>query len=242
MRLTEALAIALLAASVRGAPVWAGPSEEIADLAARIEYGYYAKEPRVIEAARAVLDRTEAADADTRYYTAYAAFRLAQLAAQGGGDGGKLVDTCIDKATPARDNAGAAEQWVLVAACAEVGGQARRRDQALERARALDPQNPRLALVEAWAASPRAAEANAPPHAEAAASFERAVASFDARPAAQSGPDWGEAEALTALGELKLMRGEAREARDLVERALLLAPDYRLAVELRARMQGGRAR
>jgi tetratricopeptide (TPR) repeat protein len=242
MRLTEPFAIALLAASMCGARAWAAPSEEIADLAARIEYGYYAEEPRVIEAARAVLDRAEAADADTRYYTAYAAFRLAQLAAHGGADAGKLVDTCIEKATPPRADAATAEQWVLVAACAEVGGQARRRDQALERARALDPQNPRLALVDAWAASPRAADADAALREEAVAHLEHAVAAFDARPAGQGGPDWGEAEALASLGQVALARGDAREARDLIERALLVAPDYRLAVELRARMQGARAR
>ena len=39
-------------------------------------------------------------------------------------------------------------------------------------------------------------------------------------------------------GELTLARGEARAARDLIERALLLAPDYRFAVELRARLHG----
>ncbi|HET7132053.1 MAG TPA: hypothetical protein VFJ95_07380, partial [Gammaproteobacteria bacterium] len=77
---------------------------------------------------------------------------------------------------------------------------------------------------------------------EAAVRLEHAVAAFDARPAALRGPEWGEAEALAALGELKLARGDAREARDLIERALLLAPDYRFAMELRARMQGARAR
>src|SRR5215813_4564995 len=147
MRLTERVVIlALLAGcSVRAAS--AAPSEEISDLASRIDYGYYAAEPRVIEAARAVLDRAEASDPATRYYTAYAAFRLAQLAAHGtGNDGaapGALIDTCIQKATPPRDAPAAAEQWILVAACAEVGAQSRRRDQALERARALDPENPR---------------------------------------------------------------------------------------------------
>lgn len=242
MRLTERLTVLLLVVPACGARVAAAaPSEEISDLAARIEYGYYAEEPRVIEAARAVLDRSEAHDADTRYYEAYAAFRLAQLAARGGAEPGALVGTCIEKATPPRNDPGTAEEWILVAACAEVGAQARRRDQALERARSLDPENPRLALLDAWVASPRPAQADPAQRDEAAARLEHAVAAFDARPEVGAGPDWGEAEALAALGEIALARGEARAARDLIERALIVAPDYRLAVELRARLQTARS-
>jgi hypothetical protein len=222
--------------------VYAAPSEELSDLASRIDYGYYTGELRVIEAARAVLDRSEASDQATRYYIAYAAFRMAQLTAQGGAAPGTLVGTCIDKATPARDAPATAEQWILVAACAEVGAQGRRRDQALERARSLDPENPRLALLDAWVASPRGAQADPALHDQAATRLEHAVAAFEARPAVDGGPDWGEAEALVALGEIVLERGEARAARDLIERALLIAPDYRLAVDLRARMQGARSR
>lgn len=243
MGLTERLKIlVLLGAAVFGARLAAAPSEEISDLAARIEYGYYAEEPRVIEAARAVLERSESADGDTRYYEAYAAFRLAQLAAHSGAEPGALVAVCIEKATPPRDAQTTVEGWILVAACAELGAQSRRRDQALERARALDAENPRLALLDAWAASPRPGRAEPALRDEAAARFEHAVAAFDARPAVDGGPDWGEAEALAALGEIALARGEARAARDLIERALLLAPDYRLAVELRARMQGAHPR
>jgi hypothetical protein len=51
------------------------------------------------------------------------------------------------------------------------------------------------------------------------------------------GPTWGEAETLVLLGEVHLQRGETRVARDLLERALLIAPDYRAALNLRARLQ-----
>jgi len=244
MRLTERLGIlALLAAPLCCARLaCAASSEELSDLAARIDYGYYAAEPRVIEAARAVLDRSEATDPQTRYYTAYAAFRLAQLAIQARAASGALVDTCIEKATPPRDATATAEAWILVAACSEVGAQPRRREQALERARSLDPSNPRLALLDAWVASPRAAQVDPALRDEAAARLEHAVAAFDARPASNGGPDWGEAEALAALGEIVLARGEVRSARDLIERALLVAPDYQLALDLRARLQGARSR
>jgi tetratricopeptide (TPR) repeat protein len=59
------------------------------------------------------------------------------------------------------------------------------------------------------------------------------VAKFEAAPPSQPGkPDWGHAEALTQLGESYLQRGEMVAARDVLERALVLAPDYRQAQKL----------
>ncbi len=59
------------------------------------------------------------------------------------------------------------------------------------------------------------------------------VAKFEAAPPSQPGkPDWGHAEALTLLGESYLKRGEMVAARDVLERALVLAPDYRQAQKL----------
>jgi hypothetical protein len=53
-------------------------------------------------------------------------------------------------------------------------------------------------------------------------------------------PEWGEAEALARLGEIALQRGEPRVARDFIERALLLAPDYWFALALRSKLQNSR--
>jgi hypothetical protein len=44
---------------------------------------------------------------------------------------------------------------------------------------------------------------------------------------------------LTALGAAALARGQVRTARDLIERALLLVPDYRAAVDVRLAMHAG---
>ena len=55
------------------------------------------------------------------------------------------------------------------------------------------------------------------------------VEAFDAWTPSIDDPDWGHAEALTALAADALERGQVRTARDLIERALLLAPDYRAA-------------
>ena len=59
------------------------------------------------------------------------------------------------------------------------------------------------------------------------------VASFEAAPPSRPGkPDWGHVEALTMLGETYLQRGDPVAARDALERALVLAPDYRQAQQL----------
>ena len=129
----------------------------------------------------------------------------------------------------------------LSAACASLGverglSQQRRRDEALTRARAIDKDNPRVAFLEA------SLLANGPysgpiATSEVAAALTRAAEAFRVWPGSYAGPTWGEAETLVRLGELHLQRGEARAARDLLERALLIAPDYRAALSLRARLQ-----
>jgi tetratricopeptide (TPR) repeat protein len=232
----SAVVLALCAAAPVGV---AAPAAELADLAARIEYGFYGDEPRVIEAARASLERLAEDDAQARYYLAFGAFRLAQLDAQRGREpSGALVDSCVDGATPAADGE-SAEAWVLVGACASLGGEGRRRDHALGRARALDPKNPRIALLEAWAISMHPAGAEPAVRDAAAAHLEKSIEAFEVVGAPAHAADWGEPEALVQLGEIALARGEARAARDLLERALLLAPDYSVAVELRGKLQGG---
>ena len=61
------------------------------------------------------------------------------------------------------------------------------------------------------------------------------VEAFDAWEPALDDPDWGEAEALPALAAAALERGQARTARDFIERALLIAPDYRAALTCASR-------
>ena len=142
-----------------------------------------------------------------------------------------------------------AEAWILVAACSGLAGHAdaakgltrdRRGEQALAKARELDAGNPRIALLDAWLVSRR--PALAPPGVRDAAveKLEAAVEAFTAWAPRADAHEWGEPEALAALGEVLLARGETRAARDLIERALLAAPDYALAVELRKTLAGTR--
>ena len=118
-------------------------------------------------------------------------------------------------------------------------GDVRRSEQALALARERDDDNPRIALVEAWALE-RSAGTDPARREAVAAQLTAVVEAFDAWTPSIDDPDWGHAEALTALAADALERGQVRTARDLIERALLLAPEYRAAVELRAALQNAR--
>src|SRR5687768_6359866 len=219
MRLAPVLAAAFAAAAAHAAP-----SAELLDLAARVHYGYYHAELRAIDGALTALDRLSDSP-DVLYYRDFAALRRAQL---GGADraGLERLRACAERNVPPElDKRAAAEVWVLAAACAQVVGDAGRRERALAHARERDDDNPRIALVEAWALESAAAD-DAPQPEAVAAKLASVVEAFDAWAPSLDDPDWGHAEALTALAATALARGQARTARDLIERALLLAPDY----------------
>lgn len=231
MRFTELFAVCVCCSIVTTA-ARAAPSAELADLAARIDYGFYNDDTHAIDAARTVLARLGDAPG-VRYYRDYAGLRRAQLNPADRASARECAERDVPADLPA---SAAAEAWILVAACAVVGQQSIRRvEQALARARDLDKRNPRLGLVEAWIMQ-HGVRDDAASSDDLAAKLQQTVDAFDSWRPPPNSPDWGEAEALAALGEATLARGATRAARDLIERALLLAPDYRLAVELRARL------
>jgi hypothetical protein len=101
------------------------------------------------------------------------------------------------------------------------------RSKSLRTALSLGGENPRVHFVESLCSS----DAEGDP--AAIDRWRAVVARFEAAPPSQPGkPDWGHAEALTLLGETYLKRGEMVAARDVLERALVLAPDYRQAQKL----------
>jgi tetratricopeptide (TPR) repeat protein len=237
MRLTKGFVLTFACALLAPSAV-AAMSPELTDLAGRVHYGFYHGDARAIEAAQAALER-QGDSAEARYYRDFAALRRAQLGSLDR-DAAKRLEACADRdVDPELDHVMGAEAWALVAACAFVAEDGRRVVEALEYARASDDDQPRIALVEAWRVQREAGTAAAE-SAEVGAALEAAVAAFDAWSPSIDDPDWGYAEALVALGEYALGRGETRASRDLMERALLIAPDYSLAVELRAKLQDGR--
>jgi hypothetical protein len=237
MGLTKSLLLCAVATVGATQTVQAQPSAELLDLAARVHYGYYHGEPSAIETARAALERLPDSP-EVLYYRDFAALRRMQL---GGADRAALIrlDECARRnVAPGLPKPFTADAWILVAACALLADDERRSDEALELARERDDDNPRIALVEAWAIE-RAVQDD-PAQGEAfAAQLAAVVEGFDAWTPSIDDPDWGHAEALTALAAIALDRGQARTARDLVERALMLVPEYQAAVELRVALQSG---
>lgn len=221
-------------------------ASELADIAARIDYAFYSERPRILDGARDALARMKPDDPAVAYWTAYVALREAELQRHGDAAAGHLLDDCVARAERAgADAKWAAEAAILVAACSNLAARRkplprllheRRRERALERARRLAANNPRLALVEAWAAAENPEHAAAAVQRELIVKLDKALARFTAQDSPPGAPDWGEADAWACLGALYLARGETRRARDAVERALLQASDYAYALRLRARL------
>ena len=227
------------------------PSAELLDLAGRIEYGFYTQETRALDAARSGLARLPARGALRDYYAGLAAYRAALLGAADDGRGLVTVLTeCMERGGAAAvDEELASEAWVLVAACAVLGarhepGKSRmyqnRFQGALSQAVAADPDNPRIMVVRAWAISHRPAHEEAELRDQARQRLEQSLEQFALWSAPFGFPDWGEAEALAHLGEVYLELGDSRGARDFIEQALLVAPDYRFALALQKRVLSNR--
>lgn len=234
-----AVGLALLAGTAK-----ADIADDILDLAARVDYGYYARDSAVIEGARDALRGFSGNEPLLDYYRAYAAWRLAELAGPEGRPTPAALDDCIGSAGAAARSPGmAAEAWVLVAACSALAADAsplvavvheRRRAQALDRARAIEPDNPRLLLVTALHGR-RDGTMGDPAVRDGLAA---ALAAFEAWPHPFELPDWGEAETLAGLGAHYLAAGDARAARDFIERALLAAPGFEYALSLQRLLRG----
>jgi tetratricopeptide (TPR) repeat protein len=141
-----------------------------------------------------------------------------------------------------------AEALALRAAClsapqeiaggyAPLAGHRARKD--LERARQLAARNPRVLLIDAmsdYALSPSQGGNKD----RALAKLREAVAAFEAeRGDTEHLPGWGAAEAWLLLGRDLLDHGDPVGARDALEHALLIAPEFAQARRLMAKITAG---
>ena len=218
---------------------------DLADLSARAAYGYYVRDAAVIAAALEGLEQLQAKDGRVSVERALSAMRLAHLSAPGTKRANEMLIVCVAAAEEAAQQLpSSAEPWILSSACSARAARAetvkavlhnRRTHNALARARSIDAANPRLALVEAWRVADDAADLDSESAAALIPKLEAAVAVF--REGRHSEPDWGEAETLALLGALYLRKGDVRAARDVIEHALLAAPGYEDALELKRRLE-----
>lgn len=225
---------------------------ELDDAAARIQYAFYTADARGIEqalAALAPLELPESRKGMKEYYTAFAHWKLAELhtdaaaAGQRGARGNavRAASACEEASERATQlDSRLAEAHAIQAICAALASRAPNvltlggciRHKSLRIARELQPANPRVRLIEAHCMLED--DAAAP---DLLGRIQALVKDFEAAPPATPGqPDWGHAEASLLLGRLLLQEGNRVAARDAVERALIIAPDYRAARELLQRI------
>lgn len=183
------------------------------------------------------------------YYAALLAYRLALLAKSDEDRAWPFTQRCVDQLNRALvADPASAEALALQSACLALQSRLdpwrspfaaplslARIDKALK----LAPDNPRVLLLGALAARDRPRLFGG----DDQLSFtllRRAVSAFERKSAPpQELPAWGAADAFTDLAEAYLRRGDALAARNVLERALLVAPEFAQARRLMAEIVSG---
>ena len=248
------IAVVAIAACLALASAHADPTAELDDAAARLQYAFYTADTRDLEEVLALVDRLEVPStfaAMKEYYAAYGHWKLAQIHSDDSARNGssasasrsaarKSAQSCVKhgeaafKLEPRMD-----EAYAIHAVCGALGAGLHpgdklsftgcARSKSLRTAQQLGPDNPRVMLIEAICLGGGDA-------ATSTALFDKlreVIKAFEsAAPSRPGKPDWGQAEALVLLGQNYLQRSDSVAARDAIERALVLAPDYRKAQEL----------
>jgi tetratricopeptide (TPR) repeat protein len=220
------------------------------DVESRIQYGYYTEDPRALAGVMELLGPSETESASKSYYAGLANYRLTQLtAARDRSRARETAEACVDNLDRALkikkdfadalalqsvclDQLAGLQAWRTPFAASKSGAQ-------IEKARHLGPGNPRVLLLDAVEAYDRPKGTTADRD-RALSGFKKAAAAFEAeRQEAEHLPGWGAAEAYVYLARCQLDRGATLEARDALERALLIAPEFVEARRLMAKITTG---
>jgi hypothetical protein len=239
-----ALAFALLPLAGKGAETnWL-------DVESRIQYGYYTEDARSLAGVMELLKPADAESASRSYYAGLANYRLMQLAlAKDKSRAKESAEECVrnlDRALEIQKDF--ADALALQSACLDMLASleawrtpfaASRSGAQIERARHIAPKNPRVLLLDAVELYERPKNTDAEKD-RALNGFKKAAAAFEAeRQETVHEPGWGAAEAYTYLGRCYLERGATLDARDALERALLIAPEFAEARRLITRITSG---
>jgi hypothetical protein len=223
------------------------------DIESRIRYDYYTEDARALAALEDTVAGTDEHAALHGYYLGLLFYRQALLAAQGvsapgAGKAGQFAAQCVtrlDAALAAREDF--AEGFALRAACrlaplANGEGAtlaAHRAHKDISRALQLAPGNPRVLLIDA------VSDYQLPPSSggnkeRALVKLRQAMAAFEAeRRGTQRVPGWGAAEACVFLARDLLDHGDPVAARDVLEQALVSAPEFVQARQLMGKITSG---
>lgn len=214
---------------------------ELSDLAGRIEYAYYAGDTRSLQQSVAALEHLAGDDTQRDLlssYLNYGRWKLAELSIKSDPNRAQqAADACVDTKITSKKAASNATQHALVAACLETLVELRplrkvlyrgRRDAELNEARQSGANIAQVQFIAAWIAGRKNETVDAD------TSLKQALTQFDQAETAAGSSDagWGHAEAAYLFGKSLAARGDVLAARNALEQALVLAPDYREAQQL----------
>lgn len=223
------------------------------DIESRIQYSYYVEDASALRRLSEAVSGAGAQDRLRGYYAGLLEWRLAQLAQRSssatGDTAAHLAQQCVTELdTALAIAADFAEGLALRSACLatpmESAGThapfaARRARKDLERALQLAPRNPRVLLLDAMSDFELAADRGGNKD-RALPKLRQAVAAFEAeRRENESLPGWGAAEAWLLLAQDLFDHGDPVAARDALEHALLIAPEYAQARRLLTKITAG---
>lgn len=237
---------AILAASAFIGPAQAASDASWLDVEGRIQYSFYTEDARALSDISHQLSQIEGdQDSLQRYYVGLANYRLALLlATRDKARAQESAQQCVDNlgAAVKAQNTFAAG-YALHAACLRTlsaltpwkplaGSKSTGQ---MERAVKLAPRDPRVLLLNALSRGEdgKFDEQSLTILKKAAEAFESERQGMDRT------PGWGAAEAYTYLGRGYLERGDVLNARDALERALLIAPDFAMARRLMTKITTG---
>jgi tetratricopeptide (TPR) repeat protein len=221
----------------------AAQAQEGGDTQARIDYAYQTEDgnslANLIQNLAAQV-KSDAGDTNARYHLAHAQYRFGQLAHQHNARAAEAAfSDCIDELKSVIEkNVKSAEGMVLQSACYSGLADSRTLEAVLLRTRAaerlksaleLEPRNPRAVFLSAMQAMHHA-KPDSPESRRAFSQLQLAAQLFEqSSGTSNDAPGWGHAEAYLALGRELQNRGDHLGARNWIEKALIAAPDYKMA-------------
>ncbi len=223
---------------------------ELADIAAQLQYAWYTEQQQelVLLAGRLEAEKPRGDVGPwLKYYSAYGYYRAAMLATDD--YLGEYLDRCESISRQlVRSDPEFSEAQILRGSCAALLSARRpisavlapsRAVRSFAKAERLAPENPRLQLQQAVAVLDKPSLRDE--FAAVDVLLGAALAAFhDTVSVDPLVPDWGEAEAYVARAQVAISRGNKRVARDSVEQALQIVPDYRAAHRLLSELRSAR--
>jgi tetratricopeptide (TPR) repeat protein len=222
------------------------------DIENRIQYGYYTEDAAALRKLEETVAAADAHDKLRGYYAGLLAWRLALLAAEGGiadGASAQQAQHCVSALdSTLAGQSEFSEALALRAVClitpfsavgvrTSLAAHRARRD--LDHALQLDSRNPRVLLLDAMS-DYELAPARGGNKVRALPKLRQAVQAFETeRRSTDRVPGWGAAEAWMLLARDLLDQGDPVGARDALEHALLIAPDFAQARRLMAKIIAG---